>query len=94
MNLLTRLCYYDIRCPDGINYQIKDHRTTKPEICNCDNCFYGRTELAEQQLELLEALQELWAHTKLSNRDAAEGNYHAESVFGKVELTINKATGN
>jgi hypothetical protein len=45
-----RLCLYDERNPDrpeGLN--------TKYRECYCDNCFYGRAEMAEEILSLIEA---------------------------------------
>lgn len=50
----TRLCYYDLRNPDGVRdvldiYDEEDKVSfgthSKPE-CGCDNCFYGRSLLA------------------------------------------------
>jgi hypothetical protein len=50
----TRLCYYDLRNPDGVRdvldiYDEEDKVSfgthSKPE-CSCDNCFYGRSLLA------------------------------------------------
>ena len=54
------LCYYDLRNPDGINSggllsddEIKEdgYGEYRKNDCSCDNCFYGRTELAEQLLK-------------------------------------------
>ena len=47
----TRLCYYDSRNPDNI---IMDGHVKNDDDCYCDNCFYGRTKLAEYILELIE----------------------------------------
>lgn len=64
--VLSELCHYDKRNPDCVydDDGIKDHkdsllreakRREKKEVrCSCDNCFYGRTELAEYILKLLE----------------------------------------
>lgn len=50
-DILEKLCYYDSRNPD---YQGEDF---KPEDkCYCDNCFYGRSELANEILLLREKL--------------------------------------
>ena len=51
---LENLCYYDRRNPDCTldEDEITDRRKRKP-ICSCDNCFYGRTELAEIILALI-----------------------------------------
>lgn len=55
--ILLNLCYYDKRNPDNdLEYlemsekEIED----KKKDCHCDNCFYGRTELAEEILRLKE----------------------------------------
>jgi len=45
--VLYKLCYYDERHPD---YNSTVSRGSSKETCACDNCFYGRTELA---LEIL-----------------------------------------
>jgi hypothetical protein len=53
--ILANLCEYDLRNPDGKgNQYLWEGDFTKAEIAdmkskckNCDNCFYGRTELAE-----------------------------------------------
>ena len=45
--VLYKLCYYDERHPD---YNSEVSRGSSKETCACDNCFYGRTELA---LEIL-----------------------------------------
>lgn len=52
--ILENLCYYDSRNPDCTldEDEIKERKTRKPK-CSCDNCFYGRTELAEEILKLL-----------------------------------------
>ena len=57
--VLTRLCYYDLRNPDGALDQedVIDHHVNlirTKQKCSCDNCFYGRTRLAEYILTLLE----------------------------------------
>ena len=53
------LCYYDLRNPDNTAI----YGMTKEEIkeegygnhakkdCSCDNCFYGRTKMAEELLK-------------------------------------------
>ncbi len=47
IEILSRLCYYDKRNPD------RDEEAEKPnKECFCDNCFYGRTKLAEHILKL------------------------------------------
>ena len=44
--VLSSLCYYDPRNPD---YDAENGEKVKD--CACDNCFYGRTKLAEHILE-------------------------------------------
>ena len=43
------LCAYDLRNPNNVVDQ--ELGITKPDNCSCDNCFYGRTELAEEIIE-------------------------------------------
>jgi len=59
-----KLCYYDLRNPDGVNEtrrsygldagEIKKevYGNHKKEDCYCDNCFNGRTKMAEELLKL------------------------------------------
>jgi hypothetical protein len=60
--ILSRLCYYDLRNPNGVNdmldfspeiYEDEDFGEHAKENCSCDNCFYGRTQLAEYILKIL-----------------------------------------
>jgi hypothetical protein len=56
-DILKSLCYYDKRNPDGADDEaIEDRKLFGPlrygKQCNCDNCFYGRTQLAEHILSL------------------------------------------
>jgi len=61
--VLENLCFYDVRNPDGATQEIiDDHskalkrdskRTGHEVLCSCDNCFYGRTELAKEILRLI-----------------------------------------
>ena len=53
-----KLCNYDLRNPDGVvSYldadEIKEegYGNYKKENCSCDNCYYGRTKLAEELLK-------------------------------------------
>lgn len=47
--ILENLCYYDKRNPDYLE------DVDKPKgRCYCDNCFHGRTPLAEEILRLRE----------------------------------------
>lgn len=57
-----------------------EQRANANRIVNCVNNFDS----------LVSALQELWQHTKLNDRDAATGNYHPESLFGKVAKAVNQ----
>ena len=63
--ILTKLCYYDLRNPTGIREEFvnipelydEDEKSEYGEYakddCYCDNCFSGRTELAELALSLI-----------------------------------------
>lgn len=56
-DVLKNLCYYDSRNPYGMFSDLFDDdideipRLMKDGECSCDNCFYGRTKLAEYILE-------------------------------------------
>jgi hypothetical protein len=58
--ILESLCYYDKRNPDCTldDDEIIDRKKRKPN-CSCDNCFYGRTKLAEELLKLSDELKKL-----------------------------------
>lgn len=51
--ILSNLCHYDPRNPNGTKdeEEIEDHKN-RAEECYCDNCFYGRTILAQEILNL------------------------------------------
>ena len=49
----SNLCYYDDRNPDNNNEFIDMEELPLKGGCYCDNCFYGRTKLAEYILEIL-----------------------------------------
>ena len=60
--VLQNLCNYDLRNPHGVNFNdwLEKEMEVKTVIetedgtirCFCDNCFYGRAELANHILEL------------------------------------------
>jgi hypothetical protein len=52
------LCSYDPRNPDGILDILLelDEDFVAPEDCSCDNCFYGRTDLAKEIIRLREMI--------------------------------------
>jgi len=55
MNALEYLCEYDPRNPNNLNdfngFSLSEIKE-KQRDCYCDNCHYGRTELAERIIEL------------------------------------------
>jgi hypothetical protein len=55
--ILQSLCYYDKRNPDCSldDEDIEEYKLSikKNNSCSCDNCFYGRTKLAEELLKVL-----------------------------------------
>lgn len=53
-DILENLCYYDERNPDHMD--ITEY--SKKEPCYCDNCFYGRHQLAAEILNLREVIQD------------------------------------
>lgn len=56
--LLENLCYYDKRNPDSnvddddIEMHKRDIKKSNRGSCSCDNCFYGRVEMANELLKL------------------------------------------
>jgi len=63
MNIYDKLCVYDRRRDDNLCGETGIDAT--PNDCHCDNCFYGRTELAEQVINLTEQIERL----EWDNRD-------------------------
>ncbi len=63
-DILAKLCWYDKRNP---NFDTDADAEIKKEDCYCDNCYYGRTQLAEYILELTE---------KISNPKINESNHN------------------
>lgn len=59
--VLEKLCYYDDRNPnnDLETYDVDDmidlNKRIEEKWCSCDNCFYGRTNLAEELLKHMNA---------------------------------------
>lgn len=54
ISVYSRLCYYDKLNPD------RDEDVEKGDgECFCDNCFYGRTVLAEKIIEMNDFLSSL-----------------------------------
>ena len=61
--ILESLCYYDKRNPNRLldDEDIEEHKLSMEskrigigynQNCSCDNCFYGRTKLAEELLKI------------------------------------------
>jgi len=69
----SNLCYYDRRNPEfsiieeyGYNKEEIDATGDFPrKDCYCDNCFYGRSKLAEELLLQISKLEEI--NKKLNN---------------------------
>ena len=68
--ILENLCYYDKRNPNctADDETISDHKSSLErdskkrgyEVkCACDNCFYGRTKLANELLRITELLNKI-----------------------------------
>ncbi len=51
-DILGNLCSYDERNPSYAELFGDDPPEKRNDDCYCDNCFYGRTELAEEILRL------------------------------------------
>ena len=57
--IASKLCHYDTRNPDGVKSYMSEEEIKEEgysdkskDFCSCDNCFYGRTELAEYIIKL------------------------------------------
>jgi len=89
-DILHKLCYYDKRHPD---FEQGDGKKT--ENCFCDNCFYGRTEMAEallEQLNMLIEIHEKYAHM-ISDPDASVEECKALDDFqSRLNKLIKQAT--
>jgi hypothetical protein len=49
----SNLCYYDLRNPDcTVDEETAKEIGDSSTDCYCDNCFSGKTELAEELLRL------------------------------------------
>lgn len=81
-NILTQLCYYDKRNPDcsADEEEIQDHEKMILNFgsCMCDNCFNGRTPIANSNLIMLEALKEI---TEGKGRYNPDGYTHARNTI-------------
>jgi hypothetical protein len=64
MDLTKYLCHHDERSP---NYEIAGPKTGDHD-CSCDSCFYGKHELAEVALQLLEALERMVDSSACTNK--------------------------
>lgn len=53
-DVLMSLCIYDSRNPNWFNFGYDEQEI--PENCSCDNCFYGRHDLALEIIKLRKAL--------------------------------------
>lgn len=51
----SSLCYWDSRNPNGVG--VDDEDLKERIVCYCDNCFYGRTQLAEELIKLINLYQ-------------------------------------
>ncbi len=61
--ILSYLCYYDIRntespcSEEDREYRLKEierfNKTGKVYQCSCDDCFYGRSKLANELLKFV-----------------------------------------
>ena len=80
------LCLKDNRNPDYFIYDMDEPPQRSPD-CMCDNCFYGRDEMARYMLILLDALNALRIARKTSSGAFVYASYGepVQSVFNKLE---------
>jgi hypothetical protein len=78
--ILQSLCYYDKRNPDctADDEDIEDHKAQLLKVskklgynktCSCDNCFYGRTKLAEELLKVIATTNVAKTYTSLKAKN-------------------------
>jgi hypothetical protein len=85
--VLTRLCYYDSRNPDHITFLEDDAFTLeRPNNCSCDNCFYGRTKLAEHYLKVREEIMNIALKTHDQVSIGKQSEIRELGVNGLVEI--------
>jgi len=51
--IFSQLCVYDPRNPDNYIDEADKQRTDRKEKCYCDNCFYGRDQLALEIIRII-----------------------------------------
>jgi len=58
--ILIRLCWYDQRNPNFYEYYVGyDPAEPRESGCACDNCFYGRDQLAMALIAALDKLEKM-----------------------------------
>ena len=58
IDIYAKLCTYDERSPYYVDlYECNEQPEARRKDCMCDNCFYGRDELAREVIILREALE-------------------------------------
>lgn len=62
--IASKLCHYDTRNPDGVKSYMSEEEIKEEgysdkskDFCSCDNCFYGKTELAEYIIKLKDSIK-------------------------------------
>ena len=94
-DLLAKLCYYDPRNPDFTQDDDNDGKiiaAAKSKECYCDNCFSGKTELAEELLKTRAILQQ--AAKSYEANDTRETRFYSPENWWSEYLTeiYNKQT--
>lgn len=59
-DILYKLCSYDVRNPmynEMFGLYDDDDKPKRSKDCSCDNCFYGRDEMAVYMLKSIELLE-------------------------------------
>lgn len=89
INYSTLLCYYDRRNPNGAidEFEGEELIQTHEKImlknnsfCHCDNCFTGKTELAEYILKSNELLK-ISANRLQDNEENGYNNHTAMKIY-------------
>ncbi len=92
--ILEKLCYYDARNPNGVIDEfdgaeiIESHKRQmlKPHAyCSCDNCFYGRDEMAQNMLKSYELLESA-ANQLQDFEENGYNNHTAMKIYEFLEI--------
>ena len=83
----TQLCYYDPRNPNNSlgDYDPEDKPSAGAPGCGCDNCFYGRNQLAVLAIDLQTALEGLVQDWERVTGAPIPEDHEAKAALAKLQ---------